>query len=253
MQRPDVVRAMDLLGTSQQPSTAEAAARRLACSKPLYPLSLYTALSQLLCFKATQDEDTCLASICNAFAPSSPPTNCAVTSEGIAREVAELNTTPSQRTQLLFASPAVESKHVEFKRPWLTRNFVAQVRVHFEAAIRECSFSYNSAKASAFGSEAETCDDELFQKEQYRETLSKAALHWALLLLLTAEQLLFGGKHEGNCKLVMPDCRHFGKDTALCEAMKGANKSTPASKTEVVYDPEDTMAAADTVVRGKKM
>lgn len=242
---------MDNLGVSQQPPAAEAAARRLACSKPLYAYSLYTALSQLVCLKSSEDEDSRLAPICSASASSFSPTNCALGSDGLAQRVAGFHTTSlSQRTQTVLASPAVESKAT--KTPWLTRNLVAQVRVHFEAAIRECSSPCDAAKASVFGSEAETCDEELFQKEQCREILSKAALRWALLLLLAAEPLLFRDKQE-NCKLCMPDCRHFQGDITLREALREANKSTPASEAEAVYDSEDTAAAADTVVRGKRM
>lgn len=237
---------MTALQSSPTPDAAAAAVRRLGSSRPLYAVSLHAALSQLVQFSATFAGKHCSEPSSGSCVPRVPPA-----ARDTRPNASEATSLPIQST--LAQERAVGSLDVAEQaaptRVWLTRQFVAQVRAHFQAALQEASVAHYSSTDPA--SDLGECTEEEQQAREYAEALSRAALHWGLLLLLAAEpSLLVRGKTQELKLRYPPHEAHCSEAAVKClQAAEEASRAD-TSNWNAIREPA-TPESADVILRGE--
>ncbi|CDI75369.1 hypothetical protein, conserved [Eimeria praecox] len=226
-------------------AAAAAAARRLSSNRPLYAVSLSTAVSRLLQPTPTPES----ASPCSPF-PTPSSSSSSQTGNGALRlERLRAQDRPlgqaaegpqrEQRTRVATDQEVTE----QLQAQWLTSRFVAQVRAHFEATLAASS-QEGGEEAQDGGEEAQASEGEEEEKSRYQRSVCTAALNWGLLLLLSAELALLSEATPPP----MPQASANGSPGRQNESCFSSQKS--CLEAEVVNcNQQDNAESADTVLR----
>lgn len=171
-------------------AAAAAAARRLGSSRPLFAVSLSKAVSQLL--RPTPGSEStayCSTSSTLSSSTTSQARDAGLMADTLREEDGPLGQTvdnkpPERRTHV---AKAAVSETVQTH--WLTGRFIAQVRAHFEATLAAL-YSEKGEAADGGGEEAQSGEGEVEETIKHQRSICTAALHWGLLLILSAESAL---------------------------------------------------------------
>ncbi|CDJ29109.1 LOW QUALITY PROTEIN: uncharacterized protein EMH_0003010 [Eimeria mitis] len=171
------------------PAAAAAAARRLSSSRPLFAVSLSTAVSQLLQLTAIP-ESVSLGSpsqFPSSFS-SSQVEDDALGSDNLTAEDGPSGHAAENQQPHPVARAATDQEVTEtFQTQWLTARFIAQVRAHFETTLAASS-EEDGEVAENGGEETQASEEE--EAVRYQRAVCTGALRWGLLLLLSAEPAL---------------------------------------------------------------
>lgn len=229
-------------------AAAAAAARRLSSDRPLFAVSLSTAVSQLLKLTPTPESTACCS-------PSSIPVSCASSQagrgalgvDGLPPEDRTFGraTGDPQHKQNTHVDAGQEVNHT-LQAQWLTRRFIAQVRAHFEAVLAASPQEEGEA-AEDGGEEASACEGKEKEIIMYQRSVCTAGLRWGLLLLLSAESaLLTEPAHQQTPQ--SPAKGHPNKQNESCLS----SEKTRLEGEALNCNGHDRSESVDAVLRGKK-
>ncbi|KAL8271033.1 hypothetical protein Esti_005018 [Eimeria stiedai] len=223
------------------PPAAFAAARRLGSSRPLYAVSLSTALSQLL-----------LPLTAHPGSITTKPTWGASCPEGLRPEDGHGgNAEAVLPTEVCSPQEGGgrrgENSSSASMGQWLTGQFVAQVGAHLEAALHESNPSESDSRgcSSECGS-AEASHAEAEDVRRYTQAVSRAALQWGLLLLLAVEHLLYRQRSPDTHLPLQPKSP---PEVSRCEAKEAMDSQNSITSMHAVDSSSGIAAPADSVIR----
>ncbi|KAL8448183.1 hypothetical protein Emed_003930 [Eimeria media] len=226
--------------TRVAPPAALAAARRLGSSRPLYAVSLSTALSQILHPRAA-----------HPGGETAEPTWGTSRSEGL-RPV-DVHVSSAEAVTSFDVCPPQEAagRHGEgsaaLMRQWLTEQFVAQVGAHLEAALQESDLSKSDARGSSSECDsAEASDAGAENSRRYTQAMSRAALQWGLLLLLAVEHLLHRRTRQDTHPPMNPNST---PEADRSEVEDAVDAQKPITSMHAVGSSSGIAAPADSVIR----
>ncbi|CDJ47726.1 hypothetical protein, conserved [Eimeria brunetti] len=213
------------------PSAAAAAAvRRLGSDRPLFAVSLSTAVSQLLQLTPIPESAAdCCPSQIPSFCISPRAGDDAIESDSLRAEDKPVfgraggNQQREENTLVDTDQKGTDARQMQ----WLTGRFIAQVRTHFEATLAASCEKEGEAPASG-GEEAQVSEGEEEETIKHQKAVCSAAFNWGLLLLLSAESAL----------LAEPTPQLTPKTTA---------EGSPNQQNKSLYSPEISRLEAEAV------
>ncbi|KAL8433882.1 hypothetical protein ACSSS7_003543 [Eimeria intestinalis] len=132
---------------------------------------------------------------------------------------------------------------------WLTRQFVAQVAAHLEAALHESNPSDSGERGcSSEGGTAEASNAEAEDLRRYTQAVCRAALQWGLLLLLAVEHLLYKQRGQDADPPAQPKSSF---ENCRWELEDAVDAQDAVRSVDVITSSTGSAAPADSVIRGE--